>query len=165
MPQQMIQIVSIMCLWVMLLSAIRFAATTAFALTPLGTAAVRTMKWKMGRHDRMRELVGALDLIQMRFSIALCTPWSVPLLFTGLAMIGLAISLLSSGDVMVLVAREPERWVNGNRYLDWAGSMMGGLGFAATLAAVSRRRTVSFLISTGFSITGLGIGIIAAVYV
>lgn len=165
MPSQMMQAVSIMFLWVMALSAIQFAATTIFSLTPLMIAGVRTLRWGMNRHDRMRELVFAMDQIQFRFSAAICTPWSIPLLMFGLAMIGIAISLLNTGDVMILVARQPDRWINKNVYLDWIASMLGGLGFAATLSAISRRRTVSFLISTGFAITGLGIGIIAAVYV
>lgn len=162
---QTVQILSIAFLWVMFLSAIRFSASTMLALFPLLRAVVRAIRWRMNLHDFRREWFHAVDRIQMRFSVALMTPWSLPFLLAGLALIGLSVSLLSSGDVMILVARSPETWANYNRYLDWVGSMAGGLGMAAVLAAISKRRTVSFMISTSFAITGLGIGIIAAVYV
>lgn len=162
---QIIQILSIAFLWVLFLSSLRFSARSVYALRPFGRAAVRAVRWNMNRHDAMRELMLAVDTVQMKFSVALCTPWSIPLLFGGMAALGVGVSLVSSGDVMILVARYPDRWINSNQYMDWVGSMLGGLGMAAMLAAVSRRRTASFLISSGFAITGLGIGIIAAVYV
>lgn len=160
-----VQVISIMSLWVLYLSALRFAATTLYDLRPLALAILRIVRWRMSGHDRRREIVQAMDTMQFRFSIALCTPWSITLLFLGLACIGVAVSFVSGGDVMMLVARQPERWVNADRYLDWVGSMLFGLGSAAALAAMSKRRTASFLVSTGFAITGLGIGIIAAFYV
>lgn len=162
---QIMQILSIAFLWVLFLSSLRFGARSVYALRPFGVAAVRAVRWKMDRHDWMRELMFAVDTVQMKFSAALCTPWSIPLLFGGMASLGVGVSLVSSGDIMILVARHPERWISSNQYLDWVGSMLGGLGMAGMLAAVSRRRTASFLISSGFAITGLGIGIIAAVYI
>jgi hypothetical protein len=161
---QTIQILSIAFLWVMFLSAVRFSASAAYSLRPLVAAAGRIARRRSSRGLK-GEVLFALDTIQERYSEALCTPWAIPLLFGGMVALGIGVSLLSSGDVMILVARYPQWWVNDNRYLDWAGSMLGGLGMAACLAAVARRRTASFLISSGFAITGLGIGIIAAIYV
>lgn len=163
-PQTM-QILSIAFLWVMFLCAIRFSASTALTLRPLFRAAGKIAAHGFDRAIFRQHWFEALSKVQDRYAAVVCTPWSIPLLLSGLVMIGLAISMLSGGDIMVLVARHPERWVNSNQYMDWTGAMLGGLGFAASLAAVSRRRTVSFMISTGFAITGLGIGIIAAVYV
>lgn len=160
-----VQVISIMSLWVLFLSSLRFMSTMLFDLRPLMRACLRILKWRMTGHDRKRELVAAMDTMQFRFSIALCTPWSITLLFIGLALIGVAVSLVSTGDVMILVARIPGQWINTDRYLDWLGSALYGLGAALVLAAMSQRRTASFLVSTGFAITGLGIGIIAALYV
>lgn len=160
-----VQATSIMFLWVLFLSSLRFASTMIYDLRPLGVAALRIAGRRLSREERRRELTYAMDMLYFRYEIALCTPWSILLLFIGLGMIGVALSFVSSGDIMMLVARYPERWVLHDRYLDWIGTLLFGLGSALTIAATSKRRTASFLVSTGFAITGLGIGIIAAVYI
>lgn len=159
-----VQIVSIMALWVMFLSALRFSANSVIAMRPLGVAAYRTVRWGMNSHDRRREFRGAMDAIYMRFTIATCTPWSVSLLLVGLFLIGGAFSFGTTGDVMMLVSHHPERWSDSDRYLDWAAALSSCAGMATTLAAISKNRPASLMISCGFAITGLGIGVIAAVY-
>lgn len=159
-----VQIVSIMALWVMFLSALRFSANSVIAMRPLGVAAFRTVRWRMDRRESKREFQTALDAIYMRFTIATCTPWSVSLLLMGLFLIGGAFSCGTTGDVMMLVSHHPERWSDSDRYLDWAAAILSCAGMATTLAAISKNRPASLLISSGFAITGLGIGVIAAVY-
>lgn len=159
-----VQIVSIMALWVMFLSALRFSANMAVALHPLGVSLLRTANPQMSKRQRRSEFYWAMDSIKLRFQIAMCTPWSLPLLLGGLFLIGLGLSFGSTGDVVVLVSRYPERWTDLDRYLDWISALSGCVGMAIALAALSKRRTASVLISSGFAITGLGIGVIAAVY-
>ena len=159
-----VQIISIMALWVMFLSALRFSANSLLGLRPLATAASRTVRWRLGPVDRRREFRHALDTIYMRFQIATCTPWSVSLLLLGLFLIGGAFSCGTTGDVMLLVSRSPEHWSDTDRYLDWVAAIASCAGMAVVLAAISKNSPASLLISSGFAITGLGIGVIAAIY-
>jgi len=159
-----VRIISIMALWVMFLSALRFSTNTLIALHPLGVSIARSLNWRMSKAKRRDEVYWALDSIKLRFAIALCTPWSLTLLFLGLFAMGMGMSFGSTGDVMMLVSRTPDRWTNIDRYLDWISAISGCVGMATVLAALSKKRTASVLISSGFAITGLGIGVIAAVY-
>lgn len=160
-----VSIISIASLWVMFLSSIRFAINTGLMLKPLARAAFRTMWWRMDEHSYNREKIRALDQIQMRLTIAMTTPWSAVLAIFGSMLMGSAYSFGSSGNILVLIGRHPQAWEQTDRMLDWVAAISACVGMALVLAALSPRSRISAIISTGFAITGLGIGVISAMYV
>jgi hypothetical protein len=160
-----VSIISVMSLWVMFLSSIRFSINMGLMLKPLGRAAFRTLWWRMDERDYTREKVAAMDEIQLRLAIAMTTPWSAVLAILGSVLMGSAYSFGSSGNILVLIGRHPEAWQQTDRMLDWVAATSACVGMAMVLAALSRRRRISAIISTGFAITGLGIGVVSAMYV
>jgi hypothetical protein len=160
-----IHIVGVTAVWVIFLSAIRFAVVGFHGLKPVGQCAWHVIR--CDDQDRVacrKRLIASLDRQYTELLIAITTPWSVVLLFLGMGLIGIGLSCGSIGDVAQLVARQPGRWEAFDRGMDMAGALGLCGGMAAIHAAVTKRRSLSLFISFGFAIMGAGIGAVSAVY-
>lgn len=161
----MIHIVGVTAVWTIFLSAIRFAVAGCIGLRPVARCV-----WHLLRCDGRdkascrKRLVASLDRQYTELLIAITTPWSVMLLFMGIAALGTGLSLGSVGDVAQLVAWTPERWDSFDRSMDFAGAILMCLGMAAIHAAVTKRRSLSLIISTAQALMGIGIGVVSAVH-
>jgi hypothetical protein len=161
---QLIHIASVTAVWVIFLSAIRFAAAGVHGIWPVLRAAWH-LKTCRSRDKRscQRRFQEAMDVLHLTFFAAVTSPWSVALLTGGMTMIGGGLALGSVGDIAQLVSTHPSLLNTFDRGADCASALLVCTGMAMVLAALSRRRTLSTLISGGFLLTGLGVGIVTAV--
>jgi hypothetical protein len=161
---QLIHIVGVTAVWVIFLSAVRFAAAGVRGLWPV-ICATWHLKTCPSRDKRscQRRWQEAMDLLHIDFFAAVASPWSVALLTGGMALIGGGLALGSVGDIAQLVSTHPTLLNTFDRGADAASAMLVCTGMAMVLAALSKRRTLSTAISTGFLLTGLGVGIVTAV--
>jgi hypothetical protein len=160
---QLIHIVGVTAVWVIFLSALRFAAAGVHGVWPVLRA--RWHLWRCPSRDErscQRRWQEAMDLLHIDFFAAVASPWSVALLTGGMALIGSGLAFGSVGDVAQLVSAVPDRLNAFDRIADCASAMLVCTGMAMVLAALSKRRMFSTLISAGFLLTGLGVGIVTA---
>jgi len=162
---QLVHIAGVMAVWVIFLSAVRFAAAGSHGLRPVAACLWHLMHCPApNRADCRRRLLASLDRQYSEMLIAITTPWSVTLLFLGVVLLGGGLSLGSLGDVVQLVARSPNRLEGFDRGLDLGGAVLMCSGMAGIHAAITKRRSLSFLTSCCFAVTGLGIGVVTAVH-
>lgn len=160
-----IHIVGVTAVWIIFLSSIRFALAGFHGLKPVARCV-----WHLIRCDGRdklgcrRRLIASLDKQYAELLIAITTPWSVMLLFAGMVLIGVGLSFGSIGDVVQLVAKAPNRWDGFDRGMDLAGAVSMCTGMAAVHAAVTKRRSLSLIISAGFALMGVGIGVVSAAH-
>ena len=156
-------IVGVTAVWIIFLSSIRFAAVGFQGLKPVAKCFWHLLRCD-GRDkvDCRRRLMASLDKQYTELLIAITTPWSVMLLFLGMVLLGAGMSFGSIGDVAQLVARVPGRWSGFDRGMDLTGAVFMCTGMASVHAAVTKRRSLSLIISLGFAIMGVGIGVVTA---
>jgi hypothetical protein len=160
-----IHIVGITAVWIIFLSSIRFALAGFHGLKPVILCAWHLVR--CGGRDKptcRKQFMASVDRQYAELLIAITTPWSVMLLFVGMVLLGLGLSFGSVGDVVQLVARAPGRWDGLDRVMDLAGAVAMCTGMAAVHAAVTKRRSLSLIISAGFALMGVGIGVVSAAY-
>lgn len=160
---QILHIVSVTAVWVIFLSAVRFAAAGARGVWPVVSCLWHL--WTCPSRDKrscQRRFQAAMDGLHLDFFAAVTSPWSVALLTGGMGMIGLGLSLGSVGDIAQLVSTHPTLLNAFDRGSDCASAVFLCSGMAMVLAALSKRRTLSTIISAGFLLTGLGVGIVTA---
>lgn len=160
-----IHVVGVTAVWIIFLSSIRFAAAGFHGLKPVALCLLHLAR--CDGDDKLscrRRLMTSLDKQYTELLIAITTPWSVMLLFLGVVLIGLGLSFGSVGDVAQLVARSPGRWNGFDRGMDLAGAIGLSTGMAAIHAAITKRRSLSLIISAGFALMGVGIGVVSAAY-
>lgn len=159
-----LHVAGVTAVWVIFLSAIRFGSFGVHALKPVARAGWRL--WRCREADKRTcryNFTLTMDRMHQEFFIAFTTPWSVSLLFGGIAFIGAGLSFGSVGDVAQLVSRHPTLLNAFDRLSDCISAAMVCTGMAMILAATSRRRRLSTLISLGFAVTGLGVGVVTAI--
>jgi hypothetical protein len=160
-----VHIVGVTAVWIIFLSSVRFAVVGISGLRPVAYCALHLLRCDgRNRADCRKRLVASLDRQYTELLIAITTPWSVVLLFAGIVMLGGGLSLGSVGDVAQLVAWRPDRWSAFDRGMDLGGAVLMCLGMAAIHAAVTKRRSLSLIISAGFAAMGVGIGVVSAVH-
>jgi hypothetical protein len=160
---QLIHIIGVTAVWVIFLSSLRFAAAGVRGLWPVARA--RWHMWTCPARDKrscQRRFQAAMDELHIEFFAAVTSPWSVALLTGGMALMGTGLAFGSVGDVAQLVSRHPEVLDAFDRAGDAASALLVCTGMAMVLAALSKRRMLSTWISTGFLLTGLGVGIVTA---
>lgn len=156
-----LHVAGVVAVWVITLSSIRLSIASGRSLWPLIVAAWHLVRCRERDRQTCRlRLFARLDSLHIQLFAALTQPLGAPLLFGGMLLIGLGLSVGSIGDVAQLVASRPKAIDPFDRSMDCiaAGLVCGGMAMA--LAAVSTRRLWSTLISTGFVVTGLGIGLV-----
>jgi hypothetical protein len=152
-------IVGVTAVWIIFLSSIRFAAVGLHGLRPVAKCI-----WHLIRCDGQdkescrRRLIRSLDKQYTELLAAITTKWSVVLLFTGMVLIGAGLSMGSVGDVAQLVAVSPSGWAVFDRGMDLLSAGFLACGMASIHAAVTKRRSLSLLVSGAFAIMGAGIG-------
>jgi hypothetical protein len=160
---QLIHIAGVTAVWVIFLSAIRFAVAGMRGLWPVLVA-----RWHLltcparDKRSCQRRFGEAMDRLHLEFFAAVTSPWSVALLCGGMAMIGVGLSLGSVGDIAQLVSKHPTLLDAFDRGTDCLSAACTCTGMAMVLAALSKRRPLSTLISLGFVATGLGVGAVTA---
>ncbi|WP_294260806.1 hypothetical protein [uncultured Sphingomonas sp.] len=148
-------------IWAMMLFGLRFSVAAIQWLRP-----VRQSLWHLARcegPDRTACFAAfntALDQLHLDLHSAMRTPWSVPLLFSGSALVGLAFATGCIGDAMMLVTRQRAAWEQFDLIADCFAAVFGIPGMALVHAATARRRTVSFSISALLVLTGFGVGVV-----
>jgi hypothetical protein len=158
-----IHIVGVTAVWIIFLSSIRFAAVGAHGLRPVLKCVWHLLRCKgSDKRGCRRQLTASLDRQYSDLLIAITTPWSVMLLFAGMVAMGVGLSLASIGDVFQLVAVMPYRWSTLDRLMDLAGAAAMATGMASIHAAVTKRRSLSLIMSTCFAVLGALIGIATA---
>jgi len=159
----MIHITGVTAVWVIFLSSLRFAAAGIRELWPVACARWHLLTCRArDKRSCQRMWQQAMDTLHIEFFAAVTSPWSVALLTGGMAMMGGGLSLGSIGDVAQLVSSHPEKLDAFDRGGDAASALLVCTGMAMVLAALSKRRMQSTWISTGFLLTGLGVGIVTA---
>lgn len=160
-----IHIVGVTAVWIIFLSAIRFALAGLHGLRPVARCI-----WHLVRCDGRdraacrKRLLASLDRQYTELLIAITTPWSVFLIFLGVALLGTGLSFGSVGDVAQLVAKSPARWDGFDRGMDLAGAIFMCTGMASIHAGITKHRSLSLFISAGFALMGVGIGVVSAAY-
>jgi hypothetical protein len=160
---QLIHIVGVTAVWVIFLSSLRFATAGLRDLWPVVRATWHL--WTCPHRDTpscRRRWQYAMDELHIEFFAAVTSPWSVALLTGGMALIGGGLAFGSIGDVAQLVSNRPNVLDAFDRGADAASALLVCTGMAMVLAALSKRRMLSTWISTGFLLTGLGVGIVTA---
>ncbi|MDB5733210.1 MAG: hypothetical protein JWQ03_3105 [Variovorax sp.] len=160
-----IHVASVMAVWMIFLSSIRFGLAGAYGLKPVALCLWRLVRCKdTDKRACWRRLVRSMDEQFLELMIALTTKWSAVLLFGGMGSIGFGMAFGSAGDVAQLVADRPTLLNIYDRGMDCICALLVCFGMAAVLAALSKRRTMSSAISLGFMITGLGVGLVTAAH-
>jgi hypothetical protein len=167
-----IHVVGLAAVWVIFLSSIRFAAAGFYGLRPVAACIVHLIRCESrhllkrdsaDRRECRRRLLDSLDKQYTELLIAITTPWSVMLLFIGMVLIGTGLSLASVGDIAQLVARRPENWSAFDRGMDLTGALLMCTGMASTHAGITKRRSLSLILSFAFTLIGVGIGVVTVV--
>jgi len=159
------EIISTTALWVMAMWSLVFTIVICAALAPLGSAAYRIMHHSLAGRDASREWGTAFDKIYLRLNIALAKPWAVVLLFASLTLMGAGYGFGAGGDVAILVSDKSYTWLPSiDRYLDWVSTIGACAGMAGILASISNRPRASVLMSLGFTMAGIGIGVTSQQY-
>lgn len=159
-----IHVVGLAAVWVIFLSSIRFAAAGFYGLKPVASCLWHLIRCNgSDRAECRRRLFDSLDRQYTELLIAITTPWSVMLLFLGVLLLGGGLSAASIGDVAQLVARAPERWSAFDRGMDLTGALLICTGMAAIHAAITKRRSLSLVLSFVFTLIGVGIGVVTVV--
>ncbi|RYG88818.1 MAG: hypothetical protein EON59_03245 [Alphaproteobacteria bacterium] len=159
-----IHVIGLAAVWVIFLSSIRFAVAGFYGLRPVATCIWHLLRCDSGdRIECRRRLLSSLDKQYTELLIAITTPWSVMLLFMGMVMLGCGLSFASIGDIAQLVARAPDKWAAFDRGMDLTGAMLMCTGMASIHAAITKRRSLSLVLSFVFTLIGVGIGVVTVV--
>jgi len=154
-------IASVVAIWTMMLTGLRFAHAAGGWLRPLTVAGYKLARCRSREHGECRaRFVAAIDALHLALNQAIITPWSATLLFSGCVLIGLGYAFGSAGDVAVLVARSPERWRDLDVTGDCIAAVLAVTGMSFVHAATAHRRTASFMVSGVLAFTGLGVGVL-----
>ena len=152
--------------WMLLLSSLRFAAVGSSALVPLGSSAWGVLWCKGSDNEQcLAKFNERLDAVYIRLLMALTTPASATLVYAAMAMIGAGCMIGSFGNVLRFVSPHPERWADTAMAMTCTGIPLIVVGMSCLVAAVSPRRTASLIMSAGFILSGVGVGVVTATMV
>lgn len=154
-------VISVVAIWTLMLFGIRFSVSAGHWLVPCAGAAWRLARCRGPDHSECRARFRAVvDQLHVDLITAIKTPWSATLLFAGSVLIGLGYFFGSAGDAARLVSARPDHWITFDVVTDCLASILATTGMSFVLAAFSRHRTASFLVSGVLILTGLGIGVV-----
>lgn len=154
-------ILSVVAIWTMMLTGLRFAVAAVGWLRPVARAGYRLVRCRAREHGECRDrLVASIDALHLQLNQAITTPWSGTLLFAGCVLIGLGYAFGSAGDAVLLVSDQPDRWQAFDVAGDCSAAVLAVTGMSFVHAATAHRRTASFLVSGVLVLTGLGIGVL-----
>lgn len=154
-------VISVVAIWTLMLFGVRFAVSAGHWLVPSAAASWRLARCRGPDHSECRARFRAvIDQLHIDLIMAIKTPWSATLLFAGSVLIGLGYFFGSAGDAAILVSAHPEHWIAFDVVTDCIASVLATTGMSFVLAAFSRHRTASFLVSGVLIATGLGIGVV-----
>jgi hypothetical protein len=150
--------------WVILLSAIRYFNFGMRGVAPLAIGLFRLCTCSAVKRAACKQAFSRrVDAFSVAFLDTVMWPASSVLIFAGIALVGLGLALGSLGDVAVMASRYPDRWIGLERTLGWTQAPILALGMGCGLAALSRRRTISCIITGLWALVGIGIGMVAAI--
>lgn len=153
-------ILSVTCIWTMMLYGARFAVASGHWLVPFAGAVVH---FAICRGDRRRcrlRLRMVVDKLHDDLVDAIQTPWSALLFFSGCTLVGLSYLSGSLGDAIRLVSVQPDAWRVFDITTDCIAAVLSVVGISFVMAGFSRHRTASFLVSGVLILTGLGIAVV-----
>lgn len=144
--------------WVLFLTALRFAAVGAHGLAPVAVAGWHY--WQCPGPDKAickRSFVNTLDLSYMKLLASLSATTSGPWLYGGVLMIGSGCIVGASNNALRYVDPAPG-WAHVNMAASSISMPLIALGMSAIMLALSPNRKVSAITSAVFIVAGLGIG-------
>lgn len=154
-------VISVVAIWTLMLFGVRFAVSAGHWLVPCAAAMWRLARCRGPDRSQCRAHFRAvIDQLHIDLITAIKTPWSATLLFAGSVLIGLGYFFGSAGDAAQLVSAHPDHWLPFDVVTDCIASVLATTGMSFVLAAFSRHRTASFLVSGVLIATGLGIGVV-----
>lgn len=155
------QIVLAALAWMLLGNSLRFAAVGGSAIAPVAVAGWQVL-WSKGREsrDRTYRFHLALDALYIRLMSALTTAASGALVYAGIFAIGVGMLVRVSSSVIRYTGDDSGFWGTWSQLQNVISSPMLVIGMSCIIAAVSPRRTASLLMSAGFVLAGVGIGIV-----
>ena len=156
-------IASAALVWMLLGNSMRFAMVGGQALVPVGHAAWACLWCKSTEGAAcLQRFYGSLDKLYIKLLSALTTTASAALVYAGILLIGSGMVVRVSGSVARYMGGERVDWETWSQATSVFSSPPLVVGMSCLIAAVSPRRTASLLMSGGFVLAGLGIGIVTA---
>ena len=147
--------------WLLLGTAVRFMTTGGIALAPAAASAWRLLWCKGGtRQDCAYRFYRELDNLYIKLMGALTTSASAALVYAGMMFMGAGLVVRVSSSVLRYTGDQQGFWVTWSQFQNLVSSPMLVIGMSFIIAAVSKRRTASLIMSAGFVLAGLGIGIV-----
>lgn len=159
MTEQASNVVNTAALWLMLGSALRMMAASGHQLSPVGSAMWQAA-WCKDRpaEECIAKIGNAMDRLYLRLLAAITTPASATLLYGGFTLIGLGLSMTTSGAILRLV--DYRAYIAD--ILRWAGTPIAVVGISCVMASISNKRTLSMWVSAALILAGLGIGVVTS---
>lgn len=155
------QVLTSALIWMLLGNSLRYIAVGSHALAPLAHTGWRLI-WTKGRdYDSCARAFGnTLDAIYLRLVSALTTAASATLVYVGILLTGIGLAVGSMGNVLRYITFRPEALADHAQASSALAIIFIVVGMSCTIAAVSRRRTASLIMSAGFVLAGLGVGVV-----
>ena len=152
-------------IWMLLGNSLRYIGVGAQALAPLGNAAWCAV-WARGSDttDYAAKLREALDGIYLRLISAFTTPASATLIYAGILFSGVGLLVGAMANVLRYTTDSVTEYSDYAQASSAVAIMLVVVGMSCKIAAVSQRRTASLIMSAGFVLAGLGIGIVTVTW-
>lgn len=149
--------------WMLMGNALRFAAVGGDALVPVGKSAWACLWCKRDRNaDCTARFYRSLDTMYMRLLTALTTTASAALVYAGMFFMGSGLLIRASASVLRYMGGDKAAWDHWSQVQNGYSVPLLVVGMCCIVAAVSRKRTASVIMSIGFVVVGLGMGVVAA---
>lgn len=147
--------------WMLLGNSLRFAAVGGQALLPVISTGWGALWCKSGNSaDCLYRFHTALDGLYIRLMSALTTAASGALVYAGILFMGVGMIFRVTSSVLRYTGDNEGLWHWWSQAQNVVSSPLLVIGMSCMIAAVSPRRTASLLMSAGFVVAGLGIGIV-----
>lgn len=158
---QMEQVTLAALAWMLMGNSLRFAAVGGHAILPVAGAGWRAMWCKSDRsRDCLYQFHRTLDDLYIRLMGALTTAASGALVYAGIFFMGIGMAVRVSASVVRYTESNAAFWLHWSQLQNVVSSPMLVVGMSCIIAAVSPRRTASLLMSGGFVLAGIGIGLV-----
>lgn len=149
--------------WMLMGNAMRFAAVGGDALVPVGKSAWACLWCKKDQNSEcVVRFHASLDGMYMRLLSALTTTASAALVYAGMLFMGTGLLVRTSASVLRYMGGDRAMWDQWSQVQNGYSVPLLVVGMCCIVAAVSRKRTASVVMSAGFVVAGLGMGVVVA---
>lgn len=147
--------------WMLLGNSLRFAAVGGQAIAPVIVTGWGALWSKANDNsEAIKRFHTTLDGLYIRLMSALTTAASGALVYAGILFMGLGMALRTTSGMLRYTGDQGYFWLWWSQAQSVVSSPLLVVGMSCMIAAVSPRRTASLIMSAGFVVAGLGIGIV-----